>query len=64
MNKPTRIFNGNVNLDTTQLNFMQLEKIISEEQYLKVLAEKIRIEKYLEHLTAITRAYNYQFEKR
>ena len=64
MNKPTRIFNGNVNLDTTQLNFMQLEKIISEEQYLKVLAEKIRIEKYLEHLTSITRAYNYQFEKR
>jgi len=64
MNKPQRIFNGNVNLDTTQLNFMQLEKIISEEQYLKVLAEKIRIEKYLEHLTVITRAYNYQFEKR
>jgi hypothetical protein len=62
MNKPARIFNGNVNINTT--NFMNVDKIVTEEQYLLALAEKIRIEKYLEHLTAITRAYNYQFESK
>jgi hypothetical protein len=43
---------------------MNLDKIVTEEQYLLALAEKIRIEKYLEHLTAITRAYNYQLESK
>jgi hypothetical protein len=38
--------------------------MISEQEYLLALAEKIRIEKYLEYLTAITRAYNYQLENK
>jgi hypothetical protein len=64
MNKPARIFNGNVNININTTNFMNLDKIITEEQYLRALAEKIRIDKYLEHLTAITRAYNYQLESK
>lgn len=38
------------------------DKPITEEQYLKAMQEKERIEKYLEQLTRITRAYIYQEE--
>lgn len=35
---------------------------ITYEQYRIALEEKLRLEKHLEHLTAITRAYIYQEE--
>jgi hypothetical protein len=38
------------------------EKQITYDEYRKALEEKIRLEKYLEHLTRITRAYIYQEE--
>ena len=63
MNKPERIFNGNVNIDTSKTNFMNLDKIITEEQYIQALAEKQRLERYLDHLTRITRDYQYQWER-
>jgi len=38
------------------------ESKITYEQYKKALEEKERLEKYVEHLTRITRAYIYQEE--
>lgn len=39
-----------------------MQKIITEAEYLQAMKEKERLEKYLEHLTLITRAYIYQWE--
>lgn len=38
-------------------------KVITYEQYAAAMEEKKRIEKHLEHLTTITRAYIYQEER-
>lgn len=41
---------------------MSERKPITEAEYLAAMKEKERIEKYLEHLTRITRDYVYQWE--
>lgn len=41
---------------------MSENKLITHEQYKLALEEKLRLEKHLEHLTRITRAYMYQWE--
>lgn len=39
-----------------------MSKEITYEEYRKALEEKLRLEKYVEYLTTITRAYIYQEE--
>lgn len=41
---------------------MSEKKTITYEQFKSALEEKQRLEKYVEHLTSITRAYIYQEE--